>query len=146
MGSSWSTKPEPVEVKPAAPSKTVPKQPELDLSSAGPFQPALESIVKTSTHPKIRQAIEVLIEQVVPLLDKPGTARAIDDILTKQLEILDCVDVSQNSDVEGTNFRQARREFASLCTLIDESVPPEGHVRPAPAQAGRKKKRRKSNK
>ena len=125
----------------------VAKEPVLDLSAAGAFQAEVESIMKGSSHPKIRQVVKVLIEQVIPMLSKPGSARAIDDILTKELELLDCVEVSQLSIGESAQFKQARREFASLCSRIDDSIPAEGHVRPAPPQPStRKTKRRKSNK
>ena len=145
MGSSSSS----AKVEPKAPAaeKVVAKEPALDLTAAGAFQAEVESIVKASTHPKIKAAVKVLIEEVIPLLSKPGSARAIDDILTKELELMDCVDVTQLSDADSGPFRQARREFASLCSRIDDSIPADGHVRPAPPEAPtRKTKRRKSKK
>jgi hypothetical protein len=128
-----------------SPTKQSPPPEPLDIESAGVFKSHIENIDKATDHPRIRKALVSILKDVLPLLTKSGSARAIDDIMTRELEALDCVDTSMLPSEQSSTFRQARREFNALCSLIDAAIPPEGHERSHLTQEAplKRKKRRK---
>lgn len=103
----------------------------------------VDEISRLSHNPKLRSALKIVKQQVFPLIGKAGKARAVDDILTNELEELDCVDTSSLADMEKTGFRSARKEFAALCHSIDAAMPQDPHSRPVNAEESTKKKKRR---
>ena len=129
-------------VKPSRIPKDEPVE-QNDSEEVKVLREKVDTISRLSHHPKLRAALKVVKLQVFPLIGTAGKARAVDDILTNELEELDCVDTSVLSDIEKTGFRAARKEFAALCHSIDAVMPQEQHARPALDEPSKKKKRRK---
>ena len=132
------------EVRPSAKMPEVVEEVELiDAPQFALLKDKIDNILKISHHTRIKSAIKVLLDTVIPLLRKGPNTRIIDDVLTIELEKLDCVDIANLSPIDSGHFRQARREFAGLCHYIDDMLPHNDKEADKAGDSKSKKRRKK---
>jgi len=105
----------------------------------------MQLIKSESSHQVITTALKQVLDQVITKVRLTGNAKLVEDLLTQQLEKLDCVDVTGLVADEEQRFRKARKLFVAFCAFIDQAMVKDGVITSEEPPRAAKRSRKRSS-